>query len=495
MVESMSNFTQFLSTNSNDIPAVFLQLAPQMSAYTGNQTSRVYAVLRNTILEGGLASGTQLPPSRTLAEWLGVPRHAVVGAYESLQGDGLLVARVGAGSFVAHGLHKVQPQKSLENLPLNIPPKGPIKAFALGVPMADAVFQKRLASAVRQHLLHDDLTRLAEGDPRGSIQLREMIAHELRQSRGVMCLPEQIMITMGTQQVLRVCAQALMQAGDPVWMEDPGYPTAWRTLSAAGLKPRPTPVDDEGIAALATPKGLGPAKAIYVTPSHQFPTGAVMSLSRRMALLEWAHRHGAWIFEDDYDSECRYRGPPLTALAGLDRSERVIYMGSFSKSAYPALRLAYAVVPHSALESVVAARSTFDRFAPPMLELALADLMADGSVSQHLRRARLNDKRSRDQLVERLQQSSQGVLTVLSPDQGSHLLAWLPQGVSSEIAQRIRSTTGLSLILLSELRQVHRKTDREAFVVGFAGFSQKEIDQGATLLGEAAFKHVTRCLK
>ena len=494
MVESMSNFTQFLSTNSNDIPAVFLQLAPQMSAYTGNQTSRVYAALRNTILEGGLASGTQLPPSRTLAEWLRVPRHAVVGAYESLQGDGLLVARVGAGSFVAHGLHKVQPQKTPENTPLDIPPKGPIKAFALGVPMADAVFQKRLASAVRKHILRDDLTRLAEGDPRGSLQLREMIAHELKQSRGVFCSPEQIVIAMGTQQVLRLCAQALMQPGDPVWMEDPGYPTARRTLAAAGLKPRPTPVDDEGIAALATPKGLGPAKAIYVTPSHQFPTGAVMSLQRRMALLEWAHRHEAWIFEDDYDSECRYRGPPMTALAGLDRSRRVIYLGSFSKSAYPALRLAYAVVPTTALRNVVAARSTFDRFGPPMLELALADLMADGSVSQHLRRAKVHDKRARDLLVERLQQASQGVLTVVTPDQGSHLLAWLPDGVNSELAHRIRCASGLSLILLSELRQVQSTSDREAFVVGFAGFSQDEVEQGAIALGRAAFEHLSHGL-
>ena len=217
-----------------------------------------------------------------------------------------------------------------------------------------------------------------------------------------------------------------------------------------------------------------------------------MSLSRRMALLAWADRHQAWIFEDDYDSEFRYRGPPLTALAGLDRSERVIYIGSFSKSAYPALRLAYAVVPSSALEAVVTARRTFDRFAPPMLELAMADLMADGSVAQHLRRARLHAKRARDQLVDALRKSSEGLLTVAAPEQGSHLLAWLPLGTSSEAAQRIRAASGLDLILLSELRQAHREGDREAFVVGFAGFSPEALGQGAIALGAAVTAEVTQ---
>lgn len=492
MVDSMSNSIQFFSTNSADVPAVFLKLEPQLSAYTGSQTSRVYAALRDAILGGKLAAGTQLPPSRTLADWLRVARHAVVGAYESLQGDGLVVARMGAGSFVAHGLRQTKPT-TLSELPvLTSGGRQAIKAFALGVPMLDPAFQKRLAAAVRKNILRDDIATLRDGDPRGSARLREMIAHELRQSRGVLCSPEQIVIATGTQQVLRLCAQALMRPGDAIWMEDPGYPTALRTMAAAGLQTRFTAVDHEGIAAFATPEGLGAAKAVYVTPSHQFPTGGVMSLPRRMALLEWAHLHDAWIFEDDYDSEFRYRGPPLTALAGLDRSERVIYIGSFSKSAYPALRLAYAVVPPSALEAVVEARSTFDRFAPPMLELAMADLMADGSVAQHLRRARVHCKRARDLLVDVLVKTSQGFLTVGAPDQGSHLLAWLPPGVSTDVARRICAASGLALVLLSELRQVHGKGDREAFVVGFAGFSLKDVEQGATTLGRAVFDQLSQ---
>lgn len=491
MVGSMSNSMQILSTNSADVPAVFLQLEPQLSAYTGSQTSRVYAALRDAILGGLLAAGTQLPPSRTLADWLRVARHAVVGAYESLQGDGLVVARMGAGSFVSHGLRQPKPT-ALAGLPVLTPGGRAIKAFALGVPMSDPAFQRRLAAAVRHHILRDDIAALGDGDPRGSARLREMIAHELRQSRGVTCSPEQIVIATGTQQVLRCCAQALMRPGDAIWMEDPGYPTALRTMAAAGLQTRHAAVDHEGIAAFATPEGLGAAKAVYVTPSHQFPTGGVMSLPRRMALLEWAHLHDAWILEDDYDSEFRYRGPPLTALAGLDRSERVIYIGSFSKSAYPALRLAYAVVPPSALEAVVEARSTFDRFAPPMLELAMADLMADGSVARHLRRARLHCKRARDLLVDVLVKTSQGFLTVAVPDQGSHLLAWLPPGVSTDAARRIRAASGLALVLLSECRQVHGKGDREAFVAGFAGFSLQDVEQGAATLGRAVFDQLSR---
>lgn len=492
MVVSMPNSTPFFSTNSAGVTAVFLQLKPQLQAYQGNQTSRVYAALRDAILRGELASGTQLPPSRILAEWLRVARHAVVGAYESLQGDGLVVARVGAGSFVAHGLRQTKPP-TLPELPVLTSGDGPvIKAFALGVPMLDPVFQRRLAAAVRRHILRDDVATLGGGDPRGSGQLREMIAHELKQSRGVSCSPEQIVIATGTQQILRLCAQALMRPGDVVWMEDPGYPTALRTLAASGVLPRSTRVDQDGIAALATPEGLGSAKAVYVTPSHQFPTGGVMTLPRRMALLEWAHQHDAWIIEDDYDSEFRYRGPPLTALAGLDRSERVIYIGSFSKSAYPSLRLAYAVVPFSAVQAVVTARGTFDRFAPPMLELALADLMADGSVAQHLRRARAHFKRARDLLVDVLLKSSQGLLAVAAPDQGSHLLAWLPPGVSADVARSIRATADLSLVLLSEMRQVQGQGDREAFVVGFAGFSLKEVEKGANALGRAVVDQLSR---
>lgn len=468
---------------------MFLHLERQLSSYTGSQTARVYAALRDAILEGVLASGTQLPPTRTLADGLHVARHAVVGAYESLQGDGLVVARVGAGSFVAPGL-RAKPPATSEHPALPSAAAQPIKAFALGVPMRDAAFQQRLAAAVRKHMLSDDLATLGYGDPRGSARLREMIARELKQTRGVQCSPGQIVIATGTQQILRLCAQALMQPGDVVWMEDPGYPTACRTLAAAGLRPSPTVIDDEGIAALSTRKGLGAAKAVYVTPSHQFPTGSVMSLPRRLALLEWAQRNDAWVLEDDYDSEFRYRGAPMTALAGLDRSERVIYIGTFSKSAFPALRLAYAVLPLSALDAVIAARNTFDRFVPPMLELAMADLMADGSLAQHLRRARGHGKRARDLLVEVLVRTSRGLLTVAAPDQGLHLLAWLPSGASTEVARRIRAASGLSLVLLSETRQVRRKGDREAFVVGFAGFSLKEVEHAAGVLGQTVVDHL-----
>lgn len=492
MVDSMSNLAPFPSTNSADVPAGFLHLQRQLTAYTGSQTTRVYAALRDAILEGELESGTQLPPTRTLADWLRVARHAVVGAYESLQGDGLVVARVGSGSFVASGLRRPKRSAPFEHRALRPEGAQPIKAFALGVPMPDAAFQHRLAAAVRRHMLSDDLATLGYGDPRGSARLREMIAHDLKQSRGVHCSPEQTIVTTGTQQVIRICAQALFQPGDAVWLEDPGYPTARRTLAAAGLQPRSTAVDDEGVAALASPRGLGAARAIYVTPSHQFPTGSVMSLPRRLALLEWAHRHEAWILEDDYDSEFRYHGAPLTALAGLDRSLRVIYIGSFSNSAYPALRLAYAVVPFAALEAVVAARSTFDRFVPPMLELAMADLMADGSLAQHLRRVRVHCKRARDLLVQVLVNASKGLLTAAAPDQGLHLLAWLPPGVDSDVARRIRAASGLAMVLLSETRQMHSRGDREAFVLGFAGFSPRDIEKSAGVLGAAVCDHLVQ---
>jgi GntR family transcriptional regulator/MocR family aminotransferase len=462
-----------------------MPLGSRLAAYAGSQATRVHAALRDAILNGELVSDTQLPPTRSLAQWLGVARHAVVSAYESLQGDGLLVARVGSGSFVAPGLtpHKRTAPTPLR--PLVLPDAHTLKPFALGVPVADSAFQQRLAGAVRHHMLSLDTGTLGYGDPRGSAALREVIARELAMTRGVPCTAEQIVITAGTQQVLRLCTQALMKPGDIVWMEDPGYLPARRTLVAAGLQPRAAAVDSEGIAALATPEGLGPAKAVYVTPSHQFPTGIVMSLSRRLALLEWARSNQAWILEDDYDSDFRYRGAPVTALAGLDQIERVIYIGTFSKSAFPALRLAYAVLPEAALPAVLAARSTFDRFAPTMLELAVADLMRDGSLAQHLRRARQQCRKARDLLVRVLESRCRGQLTITAPEQGTHLLAWLPPGIDANAGRKIREVSGLSFTLLSETRFESASKQREALVLGFAGFSIDEIQNAADRLGDA----------
>lgn len=482
MVTSRSNSGSNFSTNFTSAPAAFLQLGSKLSAYTGSQSTRVHAALRDSILNGELASGTQLPPTRTLAQWLGVARHAVVSAYESLQGDGLLVAHVGSGSFVAPGLglHARPEPKALT--PLVLPEAQAPKPFALGVPLADAAFQQRLAAAVRRHMLSPEAATLGYGDPRGSAGLRDVIAKELAMTRGVPCSAEQIVITAGTQQVLRLCAQALMKPGDVVWMEDPGYPPARRTLMAAGLQPRAAAMDGEGIAALASAEGLGAAKAVYVTPSHQFPTGTVMSLPRRLALLEWARSNQAWILEDDYDSDFRYKGAPLTALAGLDQIERVIYIGTFSKSAFPALRLAYAVLPEAALPAVLAARSTFDRFAPTMLELALTDTMLDGSMAQHLRRTRQHCRKARDLLVRVLQNRCRGHLMITVPEQGTHLLAWLPPGVDAAAAHRIREASGLAMTLLSETRFECGPREREAFVLGFAGFGMREIEQAADRL-------------
>jgi GntR family transcriptional regulator / MocR family aminotransferase len=450
----------------------------------GNHGRQVHAALRAEIIDGLLKPEMKLPSSRTLAEQLGVRRNAVVAAYEYLFSDGLVEARHGAGTFVAAQLpvrRSTPPPAQFKILQI------PRRAFALGNTDADSVLLRRLASYVRRRIITATGDELGYGDPRGSPHLRTQIAQHLAANRGIRCDPGCVVIVSGTQHGLRLCTDTLLSPGDAVWMEDPGYYAARNTLEAVGMKLVPVPVDASGIVVASGLRSNPSAKAAYVTPSHQFPTGVTLSMARRVALLEWARSSKAWIVEDDYDSEFRFSGPPLTALAGLD-GERVIYIGTFSKTLFAGLRLAYLVLPPAAVERVVLARATHDRFPPRFMQDAVADLMSDGVLAAHTRRMRSRYREARDAVVTALKNAAGGTLRIAVPTQGLHMLAYLPKGLPNASAMQIREVAKVETRLLSEMR-INRR-DPDGFILGFSGYDIKDLSVAAHRLGRAVKDHL-----
>jgi GntR family transcriptional regulator/MocR family aminotransferase len=447
----------------------------------GNRSLQVHASLRAAILNGRLVAGLRLPSSRDLAAQLGVRRNAIVGAYEHLLSDGLIEARIGDGTYIAARLPS-RPDRTAAALVA--PAQAPGGIFALGHTDAEPQLLRRLASAVRRRLASATAADLGYGDPRGSEALRRQIAITVAASRGIRCDASCIFIVNGTQQGIRLCADALLRPGELVWMEDPGYPATRTTLNAAGLRPVPVPVDEEGLDVAAGKRAEPRAKAVYVTPSHQFPTGVTMRMERRIALLAWARSSGAWVLEDDYDSEFRYAGPPLTALAGIDGGDRVIYIGTFSKTLFAGLRLAYLVLPPAAVERVMMARAAHDRFPPSIMGDAVADLMASGALTKHIRKMRARYRLARDAVAQTLQRAAGRSLRVVVPGQGLHMLAYLRTGLPRDAAARIRSLARIDAWLLSETRMVRSRHD--GFVLGFSGHDLRELTAAAHRLGLAA---------
>lgn len=466
-----------------------LDVLLELDSEAGSQSRQVQLSLRAAILDGRLAPGLRLPSSRKLARQLGVRRNAVVAAYEHLLCDGLATARRGAGTFIAPNL-PVRSDAVNPNPPALSTQRSILRPFALGNTIVDTTFMRSFGRMLRKQVASSGASELGYGDPRGMEALRQQVSAHLAVSRGIRCDPACIVIVSGVQQALRLCTEALLTRGDGVWVEDPGYPVAHRTLQAAGLQLIPVPVDAHGIdvTAACNARSNAAPKAAYVTPSHQFPLGVSMSMARRIALLEWACAEGAWVLEDDYDNEFRYAGPPLTALAGLDRGDRVIYIGTFSKTLFPGLRIAYAVLPPAAVAPIMAVRATHDRFPPPLIEGALATSMADGDYVAHVRRVRNRYRAARDALAIALERFSRGVLKIKVPEQGLHLLAMLPDWASPVAASAIRDQAGVETVLLSETRIQPQGPD--GFILGYAGYTVSDLTEAAQMLGQAALEHL-----
>lgn len=367
---------------------------------------------RAAILEGRLNQGQRLPSTRTLARELGVSRLPILNAYEQLLHEGYLVGRIGAGTYVAarsiaaaDGLAPGQAlnyRRAQKTPRAEADPSPLFGTFRVGLPALDQFPHRAWSRLVSRHARRLPIDLMAYGQPAGHLPLREAITAYLRTSRAVRCEPEQVLIVGGSQMGLRLCAAALLTSRDVACVENPGYPGAWSALKASGATIRGIPVDEDGLVVQSLKTRATRVRVVYVTPSHQYPLGMAMSASRRLELLDWAKRNDAWIIEDDYDSEYRFASRPLGALQGMDDAGRVIYLGTFSKVLFPALRLGYLVVPTSLLSRFLHHRDALDLFSPTLYQSALTDFIAKGHFARHVRRMRTTYQQRRDVLVDGL---------------------------------------------------------------------------------------------
>jgi GntR family transcriptional regulator/MocR family aminotransferase len=366
-------------------------------------TAQVYAALRRAVLAGQLAPGARLPGSRSLARELSVSRATTVLAYEQLAAEGLVASKRGAGTFVTSHAGRAPPARVAPSVSWSLscrgaaiasmpPPAlrgdGPAVPFRLGAPALDRFPVARWFELARRRQQSVRAGELDYGEIKGLRALREAIAAHLLAARGTRCTPDEVLVVAGAQRGMELLFQTLLDPGDEVWMEEPGYTGAKSALRLAGARAVPVPVDDEGIDVAAGIARAPGARLAFVTPSHQFPAAVTLSERRRHALLDWAKKNEAFVVEDDYDSEFAYGATPLPCLHGLDRHGRVAYLGTFSKSIFPALRLGFIVAPATYCERMKLARFASD-VQPPFIDQAtLADFIAGGHFDRHLRRMR-----------------------------------------------------------------------------------------------------------
>jgi GntR family transcriptional regulator / MocR family aminotransferase len=459
---------------------------------------QIYMQVRGAVLNGALRSGSALPSSRVMAARLGVARACVVAAYDQLAAEGYVESRRGSGTFVRADLRDLVSaarRRTRADLAKSRPVPAPAKAFAefersatyaesrpfnTGRTLIDArtleAWRKLTHRAVRSLGTYD----LGYTDPAGSMELRASICEYLQAARAVRCQPEQIVITAGTQHAIDIAIRVVLVPGDEVWVEDPGYPLTHAQLLLAKVRPHAIPVDRHGIVVEAGQRLAPKARAAFVTPSHQFPTGVVLSMPRRLELLAWARKSGAFIVEDDYTSEFRYSGPPLASLQGLDEDERVIYVGTLNKALFPGLRLGYAVVPRSVLGAFATARYLIDRQPPTLYQAVLAQFMQQGHFAAHVRRMRQMYHEQRDALAATLVRRSAGLLEVDVPDQGMHLVAFL-RGDRPDIA--IEADAARAGLVVRAISRFYRSAPpRPGLMLGFSGYPRQLIVPAAARL-------------
>jgi GntR family transcriptional regulator/MocR family aminotransferase len=436
------------------------QIAPELDRQSKTPYYRqIYQWLSDSIARGVLHPGERLPSARSLASQLATSRGTIDLAYSLLSGEGYVESLGAAGTVVAPGfsdglaLAEARPE-TLTSRPAAGPEAGTftVKPFMMGLPALDEFPRKLWARLSTRHARTLTNSGMALPDPAGHRPLRDAIASYLAVSRGIVCPTEQVIITSGFQGALGLITRALFQPGDPVWLEDPGYFIVRRALEAIGADIVGVPVDAEGLDVAAGIARAPRARFAYVTPSHQAPLGVSLSLARRTALLSWAARADAWIIEDDYDSEFRYRSRPLPALKSLDRAGRVIYVGSFSKVLFPGLRLGYMVVPESQIDRLrqICALLYCDR---PVLNQAIAaDFMTGGHFARHIKRMRTLYAERRAALADALVNVFGKRIDLQLQEGGMHLLARFP-GCKSDVKWVERAAAhGLAPVALSRWR-------------------------------------------
>ncbi|HTZ46940.1 MAG TPA: PLP-dependent aminotransferase family protein [Verrucomicrobiae bacterium] len=455
---------------------------------------QIYDAFRAIIVARALTSGQPIPSTRALAAELGISRIPVLNAYAQLLAEGYFEARVGAGTFISSSLpveptptpdsslpsHKAtSASRRLARASLALPAyrRDPwlrhYGAFSVSQPALDAFPLKAWANLVARHGRNPLARALEYGNPMGLMRLREVIAVYLRTSRAVRCEPAQIMIVSGSQQALDISARVLLNPGNSVWVEEPGYWLARHVLTAAGCRIIPVPVDSEGLDVAAGIQRCRTARAALVAPSHQFPLGVTMSASRRLQMLQWARQSGSWIIEDDYDSEYRYESKPIASLQGLDDSSRVIYVGTFSKVLFPSLRVGYLVIPPDLVDRFLPMRNAMDVGPPHLSQAVLADFIAEGHFARHIRKMRALYRERRNVLVDSLQRVCGSLLRVVGDRAGMYLAVTLPKTRNDrEIALRAAEQ---SLWLWPLSPTYIAKPAESGFILGFGSTTTAEI--------------------
>jgi GntR family transcriptional regulator/MocR family aminotransferase len=462
----------------------------------------LYASLRAAILEGRLRAGAQLPATRELAAQYGLSRGTIVRAFEELKSEGYLEGSMGSGTYV----RRVLPEDLLharrsssaaatttDRRRLRLSDYGSrvcsfpgtesrlTRAFRANLPALDLFPTTIWAQIATRRWRTASAKLLSSGEPMGFRPLRVAVSDYLNASRGVNCAPEQVAIIAGVQGAIDLVARLLLNPGDRVYMENPGYIGAEMIFNALGAKIAAAPVDDEGIALDAA--ALRGVRLIYVTPGHQFPLGVVMSLARRLALLERARRVGAFVLEDDYDSEYRYLGGPLPSLQGLDRGQVVIFAGSFSKVLFPSLRLGYVVLPAALTERFAAAISMTARHAPLPEQAILSDFITEGHFGRHLRRMRQVYAERSAELFDAARQELKGLLEIPPIEAGLQTVGWLCEGVNAAAAAKAAANRGVEVTPLTFCTR--GRVRHEGLQLGFAALDKREIRRGARQLAIA----------
>ncbi|KFL26579.1 GntR family transcriptional regulator [Devosia sp. 17-2-E-8] len=464
--------------------------------------ARIQRAIRQLILDGAIGPGKALPASRALAASLGVSRDTVESAYAQLHAEGFIERRVGSGSFVAEmtefatGHRRSKRDALMRNQAPNLSKRGDAtfrsggvreilmpRPFAPGVPDTRSFPLPLWERLERQVLKETGTLALLHGDPQGAEPLRRAIADYVNLERGARATADRVLVLTSSQQAMTLCANMLLDPGERIFIEDPAYYGARKAFDAAGLESVPIRVDSQGVTVEPILSDPHRAKGVFVTPSHQFPTGATLALDRRLALIEWAARHQAWIIEDDYDSEFHYAGKPTACVQGLDPHDRTIYIGTFTKSLFPGLRIGYVVLPPQLVKPMTVARTLLDGHTASMAQLVLARFMEGGHFGAHVRAMRGIYAQRLDVLSGLVRKHLSDFVEPRVPVGGLQMPCVLTCDIPERVAVDAARRVGVELLGLSPL---HAMGGGEAgFLMGFAAYTSAELEVAVRKLANA----------
>lgn len=478
---------------------LFVTFVIPLSSAKGPLFRQVYSRLREAILSGSLRGGEKLPSTRDLAEQLGISRTVVLLAYDQLLAEGFAVGRGGSGTYVSAGVAQTRTARPEHSAKLglsrfgaaaatawtriNVPQRGTRRLpydFAYGRSDLEKFPFEMWRRILLRRARAAPVSELDYGPAAGNVGLREAICAHLSRSRGVICDSSQVMIVNGSQQALDLIARVLIEKGAPVAIEDPGYQGIREVLRASGGRLLPVAVDREGLDPARIPSK---ARIVFVTPSHQFPTGAILPLSRRVGLLEWAKRRNGVIVEDDYDGEFSYQGQPLESLQGLDREGRVIYIGTFSRTVFSSLRIGYLIPPKGLVRAFTAAKWLCDRHTATLEQETLAEFISSGMYERYLRRVRRRNAARRDVLLRTIREEFGERVEVSGDGSGAHIVLWFRQRIGEEAVARAAAALGVGVYGIAAY--FLNKPKRAGIMLGYSRMTEAQIREGIRRLAQA----------